>query len=252
MNFSSGGSLVSYELRNTEYDHSERPLLSLHSALSSRKEFDKLSSFYPNRKQILLDFPSQGESNAGNTKLTTLILAETVHSLLEELKIYSVDIIGYSLGGYIALEMARITPSTIHSIVSHGMKFYWTEAAISESLVSLDIEKIKMRSQKGYEILSAIHSGSGLETAIKANRCIVEHFREVQLTEEDLYKIQVPLLLSVGDRDELVTLTEITKLFSSRDPKKTFLAIHPNSPHPISKLDLISFTNSVRIFWKDL
>ena len=116
-------SVVSYELRNTEFDHSERPLLFLHSALSTRKEFDKISPFYENRKQILLDFPSHGESTTVRTELTSKILAEYVRSLLEELKIYSVDIIGYSLGGYVALELARIAPSMAHSIVSHAMKF---------------------------------------------------------------------------------------------------------------------------------
>lgn len=83
-------------------------------------------------------------------------------------------------------------------------------------------------------------------------RSIIEHFRIKQLAEETLLNIQHPLLLSVGDRDDLVTLTEITKLYHSQDQKKTFLAIHPNSPHPISKLNLLSFTQAVRIFWKNL
>ena len=243
-------SVISYELRNTEFDHPERPLLFLHSALSTRKEFDKISPLYENRLQILLDFPSHGESTTIHEELTTRMLAESVRSVLEELKIYSVDIIGYSLGGYVAIELARIASSMVHSIVSHAMKFYWTEKAIAEALSGLDVEKIKARSQKGYEILSAMHSENGLEKTVTSMRSIIEHFRVEQLTEEDLVKIQTPLLLSVGDRDDLVSLSEITKLYHSQDQKKTFLAIHPNSPHPISKLDLNSFTHSVRIFWK--
>jgi pimeloyl-ACP methyl ester carboxylesterase len=250
MNFSSGDSSIFSELRNTEFTQSGRPILFLHSALGTHDEFDKFSAFYENRMQILLDFPSHGASTMGQTPMTIRFLAESVRSLLEEFKIYSVDIIGYSMGGYVALELVRIAPSMVHSIVSHAMKFYWTEEAIMEALDGLDIEKIKARSQKGYEILSVMHSANGLENTISAMRSTIENFSLEQLSEDDLMKIQVPLLLSVGDRDTLVTLPEITKLYQSQDKTKTFLAIHPNSPHPISKLELPSFTHSVREFWK--
>jgi esterase/lipase len=180
------------------------------------------------------------------------MLAESVRDLLMELDIYSVDIIGYSMGGYVALELARIAPSMVHSIVSHAMKFYWTEAAIAEAVEGLDIEKIKVRSQKGFDILSLMHSANGLEKTTAVMRSIVENFRKEQLLEDDLLTIQAPVLLNVGDRDTLVTLPEITKLYESQDKKKTFLTIHANSPHPISKLDLSSFTHSVREFWKTL
>jgi pimeloyl-ACP methyl ester carboxylesterase len=241
---------ISYDLRNWDTSLIDRPILFLHSAISTHKEFDRLSSFYENRRQILADFPSHGESTTTHTKLTTRMLAENSRDLLMKLEIYSVDIIGYSMGGYVALELAQIAPNMVHSIISHAMKFYWTEEAIADSLALLDADKIEARSQKGFEILSSMHSSNGLEKIIEANRSIVGSFRKEQLTEEDLITIQAPLLLSVGDRDDLVTLPEITSLYKSQNKLKTFLAIHPNSPHPISRLDLVSFTHAVREFWK--
>jgi len=241
---------ISYNLHNWETASADRPILFLHSALSTHKEFDKLSSFYENCRHILPDLPSHGESIATNNSLTARMLAESVRSLLEKLNIYSVDIIGYSLGGYVALELACIAPSMVHSIVSHAMKFYWTEEAITESLAQLDSEKIRTRSQRVYDILVTMHSGNGLDRTIASMRSIIEHFRIEHLKEEYLLYIQTPLLLSVGDRDDLVLLPEITKLYQSQDQKKTYLAIHPNSPHPLSKLDMGSFTHAVREFWK--
>ncbi|MDP4220096.1 MAG: alpha/beta hydrolase [Bacteroidota bacterium] len=250
MTFTSGLSTISYEIRNTEFATEEIPILFLHSALSTRREFDTLSRFYEKRILILPDFPGHGESTTDHGMLTTRDLAESVRSLLEELKIFSVDIIGYSMGGYVGLELARIAPSMVRSIVSHGMKFYWTEEAIIEALDSLDTEKIRARSQNGYDLLSGLHSANGLDRTVTAMRSIIGHFRVEQLSADDLRSIRAPLLLSAGDRDNLVTLPEITKLYQSQDRQKTFLAIHPNSPHPISKLDLTSFTHSVREFWK--
>jgi pimeloyl-ACP methyl ester carboxylesterase len=114
---------VSYHLRNWDTSLIDRPILFLHSALSTHKEFDKLSQFYENRRQILLDFPSHGESVTSRSEITTCTLAESVRDLLLKLEMYSVDIIGYSMGGYVGIELVRIAPSMVNSIVSHAMKF---------------------------------------------------------------------------------------------------------------------------------
>jgi pimeloyl-ACP methyl ester carboxylesterase len=241
---------IYHEIRNPDADGV--PILFIHSALGTHKEFDGLSAFYENRKQILLDLPGHGNSTTTTESLTTGIFAACVRDLIMNLAIYSVDIIGYSMGGYVALELARLAPSMVHSITSHAMKFYWTEAALENSLAQLDSTAIRTRSERAYTKLSEIQSVNGIEKVLAINRNIVAHFRKEKLSEEDIKHIEAPVLFSVGDSDELVSLVEITRLYESQDKKKTFLAIHPGSPHQISKLDLVSFTGAVRIFWNSI
>jgi len=251
MIFLKAENIISYSLRNGDFAaFQSRPILFLHSALSDYHEFDTLSSFYPDRLHVLLDFPAHGKSTTESTELTIGIIAEVVRDLLIELKIFSIDIIGYSMGGYVALELALIAPSLVNSIVAHAMKFYWTEKAIDDSINQLTSEAIKSRSMKGFEKLSSMHSSTSLEKTLRITRGIINNFRSFQFTENDLLQIQSPLLISVGDRDELISLPEIVRLFISQDKTKTYLAIHPNSPHPISKLDLSSFSHCIREFWK--
>jgi pimeloyl-ACP methyl ester carboxylesterase len=234
-----------------EYTEGEGiPILFLHSALSTRNEFAKIRELFNKHPQILLDFPSQGESTTTRASLTYDDLAGDVLSILDHLNIAKVDIIGYSLGGYIGLQAAYKAPERVRSIVSHAMKFYWTEQAITENVAQVSLEAIKTRSAKGYEILSNLHLANGLDRTCTLMQSIMENFRIKKLEVEDIRESGIPVLLSVGDRDALVPLDEIEELYRSIGRAQASLAVHPNSPHPIGKLDLNSFEVAVKRFWQ--
>jgi len=251
MTYKTDTASISFEFLQNELASTRTPLLLLHSALGSSREFDKLRLLYEDRPLILLDLPSHGQSTTTKNSLTIRDLAQYVHSvLIDHLHIPTVDIIGYSMGGYVAIELALMAPNVVRSIISHAMKFFWIEQAISEALAGLDPQSIKQRSQKGYNILSSIHQVNGFERTAMLASSIIESFKERQLTADDVKRLQCPLLLSVGDRDEMVPPEEVSRLYLELPKEKTYLAIHPNSPHPIAKLDLVSFTAAVREFWK--
>ena len=228
------------------------PLLFLHSALSTRNEFAKIRELFAGHAQLLLDFPSHGESTTTRTSLTYGDLASDVLALLDHLGVEKVDIIGYSLGGYVGLETAAQAPDRVRSVVSHAMKFYWTEDAIVTNCALASVDTIRNRSQKGFDILSAMHEANGLDHASALMQSIMENFRSKKLTVEDIQASGTPVLLSVGDLDELVPLEEIDQLYKAIGKEQAGLTVHPNSPHPIGKLDIESFGTAVRYFWQKL
>ena len=253
MTYTTTTSTISYDIIRENLLHSHTPLLLLHSALGTRREFNKLTAYYEDRSIILLDFPSHGDSTTALERLTIHDLAESVHSLLvEELHIPVVDVIGYSMGGYVAIELALMAPAVVRSIISHAMKFYWTPEAIADAIQGLDPITIKARSQKGYDALSMLHQTNGFERTALLAASIIESFRARQLSVGDIARLQCPLLLSVGDRDEMVPPEEVSKLYLELPKTTTYLAIHPTSPHQFAKLDLNSFTTAIREFWKSL
>ena len=147
MIFQTDTATISYDILHDGYLGIKTPLVFLHSALGTRHEFDKLVSYYGDRTLILPDFPSHGESTTTLQKLTMRDLANYIRDLLIHLQISNVDFIGYSMGGYAAIELALHSPELVRNIVSHAMKFYWTEEAITEALVELDANTINARSE---------------------------------------------------------------------------------------------------------
>lgn len=235
------------------YEHTQGdglPILFLHSALSTRNEFAKIKELFAGRPQVLLDFPSHGESTTSRTSLTYDDLATDVLALIDHLAIEQVDIIGYSLGGYVGLQVASRAPQRVRSVVSNAMKFYWTEEAIVKNCEQASVETIRNRSQKGFDILSAMHAANGFDKASELMRSIMGNFRTKKLEVDDIKAAGTPVLLSVGDRDELVPLEEIDQLFKAIGKEQASLTVHPNSPHPIGKLDLQSFQTAVNYFWQ--
>jgi esterase/lipase len=129
------------------------------------------------------------------------------------------------------------------------MKFYWTGEAIKENVAQVSPEAIKAKSAKGFDILSNLHAANGLDRSCKLMCSAMNNFRTKKLEVEDITASGVPVLISVGDRDELVPLSEAEELYKSIGMTQASLTVHPNSPHPIGKLDLASFETAIKYFW---
>jgi pimeloyl-ACP methyl ester carboxylesterase len=239
--------VVVYEY--TDAGDGQPPLLFLHGALGTRRQFDALRKRFPERSQIAVDFPSHGESTATPDEINTERFARDVLALLDELKIEQVDVVGYSMGGYVGIAMSFQAPHRVRSIVSHAMKFYWTDEAISGTLRDLDGDLIRERSQRGYDALSQMHAASGLERTLSQTRSLISDFLRWQLTPEMMREVPAPLLISVGDRDDLVPVAEAVRLFGELDPKRSGLAVLPNTPHPFHHVSLDCFEHNMRRFW---
>jgi len=238
---------VVYE--HVDVGEGEPPVLFLHGVLGVRGQFAAVGGRFAERSQIRLDFPSHGESAVSGDGLSTERLASYTLRLLDSLGVEGVDVIGYSMGGYVGIEMALLAPGRVRTLVSHAMKFFWTPEAIASTLEELRSDALRERSQRGFDALAAMHSPVGLESTLQHSRSIISSFGQRQLSPEVVRAAGIPLLLSVGDRDELVPLREVVALFDALDCSRSTLTVHPGTPHPFHLLPLDCFEHAVRKFW---
>jgi len=226
------------------------PVLFLHGALGVRAHMEPLLKCFGDRATISVDFPSHGESTARRESMNPEMLARDVLALLDELKIEQVDVIGHSMGGYVGMTMAQLAPQRVRSVVTLGTKFWWTSDAAAMTLRDLDADNIRAASQKFYDALAAAHAPNGLDQTLRLMRTLIGGLGQSQ-PDPGLFRASgVPIMICTGDRDNMVPVSEVVKLFESLDSKRNAIAVLPNTPHALQHVALACFEQSVRRFWE--
>jgi len=107
-----------------ELDGAGSPLLLLHGGAGDSRQFDRQrSDFATCHRLILPDSRAQGRSCDGPGPLTYHEMAEDVVALLDLLGVARADVMGWSDGGNIGIDLAIHHPDRIAHLVTFGANF---------------------------------------------------------------------------------------------------------------------------------
>ncbi len=100
------------------------PLLLLHGGAGNSRQFEKQVPAFESRRMLILpDCCCQGRTSCRDSSLTYHAMAEDMVALLDRLGVASVDVMGWSDGGNIALDLAMHHPDRIGRVVTFGANF---------------------------------------------------------------------------------------------------------------------------------
>jgi pimeloyl-ACP methyl ester carboxylesterase len=102
-----------------------RPLLLVNGVGANVEMWDPFRRSLGARHTIAFDAPGTGESSTPTRPLTMRELGNVTIGMLDALGYGAVDVLGYSFGGSIAQEMARIAPGRIHRLVLAAASCGW-------------------------------------------------------------------------------------------------------------------------------
>lgn len=110
------------QVNNIELDYEDhgkgQVLLLLHGLGSTKKDWDAQVPFFSkNYRVITVDLRGHGNSSIPTDDYGVLVMTEDVKTFMDLLQIDKATLVGFSMGGAIAFQMAVSHPNYIHNIV---------------------------------------------------------------------------------------------------------------------------------------
>jgi pimeloyl-ACP methyl ester carboxylesterase len=212
-------------------------LLLLHGAIGSAAQLqalkDKLSEHF---HVHAIEFSGHGQT-AFATDFSIAQFADELHAYIKANQLHQPHVMGYSMGGYVALKLATEHPQALGKIMTLATKFHWDPETASREIKMLNPEKIEEKLPAFAQVLEARHQSIGWKKVLaKTAEMMIAMENANPLQKTDFEKISNPVRISIGDRDQMVTLEETIHVF--RQIQNASFQIFPETPHPIEKMDL--------------
>lgn len=220
-------------------------LLILHGAAGAKSRFDRLAEALETSFDIYrLNFSGHGGELMPDGPFSIDLFARDVILFLNSHEIRQINIFGYSMGGFVALYLASNFPERVLKVFTLGTKFNWNKTTVKQQIRLLNPKNIKEKLPRYAEELREIHHPNDWVEVIRKT---VEMLRKLgkknPLSEEDLNKLEIPVLIGMGDRDNLVIIEE--SVYSFRLLKRGQLLILPDTPHPIHNVNTEALSREI-------
>jgi pimeloyl-ACP methyl ester carboxylesterase len=224
-------------------------LLLLHGALGSQNQFNELrKALNPFYEVHTLDFYGHGSEVFSIDTYSISGFAAQVEKWLEENNISGINIIGYSMGGYVALYLAAKAPEKVKRIFTLATKFDWTEESAAKETKMLNADKIEAKVPVFAQELANRHGAHHWKNVLsKTSEMMLGLGREKALSAEMLSQIQIPVQLSLGDRDPMVSLEETAEVYKTLPNAQ--LLVMPKTVHPLERVSIKRLVFECRQFF---
>lgn len=216
---------------------SKPDLLLLHGALGSKAQLEKLQGVLAGEFTLhTFDFTGHGGGEIPTEPFSIEMFAEDIKKWQNVTGIGTIDIFGYSMGGYAAIWYAKHYPGRARRIFTLATKFEWTPAIAEREIKMLDASAIKLKVPKYAEELSLRHGADKWETVLYKSAEMMRSLGEQNaLSENDIVSINNEVLVAVGDSDKMVTIEETASVY--RKLQHGRMLVMPGTPHPLEHVD---------------
>jgi pimeloyl-ACP methyl ester carboxylesterase len=138
--------------------------------------------------------------------------ARDVLAFLERERIERPFLLGYSLGGYVALYIARHAPGRVRGVCTIAVKHVFDPPTIERWVHLAQPATLHTKAWRVAE-LERFHPGQDWEAITRANARLFHDLGErPPLSTEDFARIRVPVMLISADRDQIVPWEETMAL----------------------------------------
>lgn len=212
------------------------PIFLLHGALGAKTQLQPLAGLLQQHFNVhLLDFSGHG-GDAPSGAFSIPRFAGEVVQYLESRGLPPLPVFGYSMGGYVAMYVARHYPRHLSRIMTLATKYHWDEGTAAREAGMLDAAVIEQKVPAFAGVLQQRHKPENWKTVLRATAGLMQDLgRQPALTGADYPAIAQPCMLMLGDRDTMVSFQETVEVYKALPAAQ--LAVLPGTPHPLEKVD---------------
>lgn len=213
-------------------------LLLLHGAIGAADQLQplagKLSTLY---KVHTLSFSGHGGNDIPAAPFSIPLFADDVLAYMKANNLDQVSIFGYSMGGYVAMYLAKNYPGKINKIVTLASKFHWDEPTAAKEVQMLNAGKIEVKLPAFAQSLQVRHAPQNWKEVLQhTSDMLLNLGADNTLKPEDYKDIQNKSLILLGDKDKMVTMEETISVY--RALPDAGMGILPDTHHPIEQVDM--------------
>ena len=223
-------------------------LLLLHGAIGSKAQFEPLVQKLKDKYTIhTLNFSGHGDADMPEL-FSIERFADEVSAYLSKNNIASINIFGYSMGGYVALYLAKTSPEKVNRIFTLATKFSWTPDIAARETKMLNADKISEKIPAFAQELEKRHQPNDWKIVLRRTAdMMIGLGTQSPLQTADYSSITVPVRIAIGDKDTMVTLEETIEVY--RALPNASLSVLPNTQHPIDKVPVQQLANEIQSFF---
>jgi pimeloyl-ACP methyl ester carboxylesterase len=220
------------------------PLLLLHGNSGSIENFTfQIPELSKHFKVIAVDSRAQGRTTDSDQEITYALMASDMAELIDKLKLGKVNIVGWSDGGNIGLELAFAHPEKVLKVVTFGANYThenWMTPPNSVVMAPGDplIQKSSELMQKYSTSLIRLSPDTLKIPIIKKKlENLIEKYPN--FTPDMLKTIDVPFLIVAGDHD-VIRFDQTIALFTNLPQSQLFIVPHASHLAPAEYPELIN------------
>jgi pimeloyl-ACP methyl ester carboxylesterase len=227
-----------------------KPLLILHGALGSGEQFKELCALLKSHYKVhILNFSGHGGNSFPEQEFSIGLFGIDVLNYMEEKQIDRASFFGYSLGGYVAMYLAKKLSNKVESVITLATKYCWDKETAAREVKMLDAQKIEEKLPAFANQLKQRHAPNDWKLLLEKTSELFEGLgKKNELTENDYQTINAPALLLLGDRDKTVTFEETVKIYKTLPNAQ--LGILPGTPHQFEGVDCKLLAELIKAFLK--
>lgn len=213
-------------------------LLLLHGAIGASDQLVKIAESLSDTYNVrTFDFSGHGGKPFPAAGLSIAGFAEEVKQFIDSESLGKVSIFGYSMGGYVAMYLAKHYPGTVGKIITLATKFHWDEDTAAKETKMLNAEKTEEKVPAFAQQLAKRHAPNDWkELFAKTAEMLVGMGKDNPIKLEEYSAIENACMILLGDRDKMITLDETLNVY--RTLPNAQMGMLPATQHPIEQANI--------------